>query len=554
MNNPLTIFSITNGRSTHDHSLKALYESVEIDCPIVVIRDMKWLDALNRCVEVCKTPWFLRVDDDMIVHPKAVAYMLNKARQKNHFGLMYFHLWEDCTQRVRQSIKVYNRDALRAIGGFKENPQTGKVDGCTNSVLIEAGHPMLDDISVVALHICGTWEEQERYESFWNGLAVVPYSKTNRKAVKLYCGTKTLEEQCEMRGTFLYDLNQKRKSGFGKWLRRNPSVLLSPSVSKHRTICEDHKIIADLLLINMHDRPKALEEILPYLQSAYTSGINIVKTLIEHKLSLPEWRKNNQERVQALRKERLQLMDELQKKGQPLLEYTKKKKSSNDLTIFSITNGKNTHTYSLKALCESVGINRPIVVIHDMGIRQAMNHCLDICETPLFLKVDDDMIVHPKAVAYMLYRSLQVKNLGAVYFHLWEDCTQRVRQSIKVYNRDALRAIGGFKSDPKTGRVDACTNGPLEHAGYPMVEDKSVVALHACGSWKAQERYEKLWSDMAIKAYHKPNRKDVKMYCLSHTLEDEFALRTTFLTDLNRKLSTDFSKWLKTSKEGHLLI
>jgi len=227
---------------------------------------------------------------------------------------------------------------------------------------------------------------------------------------------------------------------------------------------------------------------------------------------------------------------------------------NNPLTIFSITNGRSTHEYSLMALLQSIGNNSPIVILRNMDWLDALNYCLEICETPLFLRVDDDMIVHPRAVAYMLDRSLQEKNLGAVYFYLWEDCTQRARQSIKVYSRDALRAIGGFKSDPKTGRVDARTNGPLEHAGYFMVEDKSIVALHVCGTWEEQERYEKLWSDMAIKAYHKPNRKDVKMYCLSHTLEDEFALRTTFLTDLNRKLSTDFSKWLKTSKEGHLLI
>jgi len=232
----------------------------------------------------------------------------------------------------------------------------------------------------------------------------------------------------------------------------------------------------------------------------------------------------------------------------------RRNKLNNPLTIFSITNGRSTHDHSLKALYESVEIDCPIVVIRDMKWLDALNRCVEVCKTPWFLRVDDDMIVHPKAVAYMLNKARQKNHFGLMYFHLWEDCTQRVRQSIKVYNRDALRAIGGFKSDPKTGRVDACTNGPLEHAGYPMVEDKSVVALHACGSWKAQERYEKLWSDMAIKAYHKPNRKDVKMYCLSHTLEDEFALRTTFLTDLNRKLSTDFSKWLKTSKEGHLLI
>ena len=227
---------------------------------------------------------------------------------------------------------------------------------------------------------------------------------------------------------------------------------------------------------------------------------------------------------------------------------------NNPLTIFSITNGRSTHEYSLMALLQSIGNNSPIVILRNMDWLDALNYCLEICETPLFLRVDDDMIVHPRAVAYMLDRSLQEKNLGAVYFYLWEDCTQRARQSIKVYSRDALRAIGGFKSDPKTGRVDARTNGPLEHAGYFMVEDKSIVALHVCGTWEEQESYELLWNGMASVPFHKPNRQAVKAYCRTKTLGDEFALRSTFLFNLNCKQKSGFCSWLKTSKEGHLLI
>lgn len=315
MSNPLTIFSITNGRSTHAYSLRALCESIGINSPIVVLRDMNWLDALNYCVEICDTPLFLRVDDDMIVHPRAVAYMLDRSSQEKEFGLVYFHLWEDYTQRVRESIKVYSRDALRAIGGFASDPKTGRVDRSTNGVLERAGYPIVKDASIVALHVCGTWEEQEKYELLWNGMATTSYHKPNRQAVKAYCGTKTLEDQAALRRAFLVDLNWERKSGFAKWLKHCMNPVEDSTVSTHKTICEVHKSIADLLIIHLNNKPKALAEILQHLESAYRSGICMSKALIDHKLDLPEWEKNNMERAKALRKERVRLLDELRKEG-----------------------------------------------------------------------------------------------------------------------------------------------------------------------------------------------------------------------------------------------
>jgi len=319
LNNDLTIFSITNGRSTHEHSLKALQESVEVDCPIVVLRDMQWLDALNRCVEVCDTPWFLRVDDDMIVHPRAVAYMLERSLREKVFGLVFFHLWEDCTQRVRQSIKIYNRDALRSIGGFISDPKTGRVDRKTNGALEHAGYAIVEDMSVVALHACGTFEEQDRYESLWNNMATVPSHKPNRQAVKTYCETKSLEDQYALRSTFLVNLNWKRRSDFAVWLKHRLRLVEDSTASNRKTICEEHKAVADLLVIHMKDKPDVLAEILQHLESAHRSGISMAKTLIKHKLELPEWEENNMKRAEALRIERMRLLEDLQKEGHLLL-------------------------------------------------------------------------------------------------------------------------------------------------------------------------------------------------------------------------------------------
>ena len=212
----LTVFSITNGRSTHSHSLKSISTSGDVE--VVVVKNMRWMEALSLCLASCKTPYFLRVDDDMILHSQAVTYIQHVLPQTENFGILYWMLWETFTDRVRESIKVYSVEALKRIGGFHADPKTGKVDRVTNPMLESAGFPVIPDPSVLALHICGTWEEQETYEQFWSSMAIAPYHKPNRKAVRSYCGTKSLQEQCTMRGEFLESLNRKRQTPFSTFL------------------------------------------------------------------------------------------------------------------------------------------------------------------------------------------------------------------------------------------------------------------------------------------------------------------------------------------------
>jgi hypothetical protein len=86
-------------------------------------------------------------------------------------------------------------------------------------------------------------------------------------------------------------------------------------VDGDRTICEKHRMIRDLLLIHMADRPVELQEILWHLNGAYLDGIKLVKALIERKLALPEWEKNNVGEALALRKEAKRLEEELHAVG-----------------------------------------------------------------------------------------------------------------------------------------------------------------------------------------------------------------------------------------------
>lgn len=58
------------------------------------------------------------------------------------------------------------------------------------------------------------------------------------------------------------------------------------SVSNSRlTICEAHRGIYDLLVLNLQDKPEVLRRVLPLLEQAFSYGVNMTHKLIEYKLT-----------------------------------------------------------------------------------------------------------------------------------------------------------------------------------------------------------------------------------------------------------------------------
>lgn len=245
-----SVFSITNGRSTFEYSHRSLKKAYTGE--ITVLRDMRWLEALNACVQRCTTPYFFRMDDDFIVHPAALAYMQKQVLaypEPDKLGIYYCHLWEDWTQRVRESIKVYSVAALRAIGGFHADDK-GKVDRVTNRMLEEAGFRVVGDPSAVALHACGDWQEQLNYESLWCAMAAAPYKKPTHEAMKAYCGSKTLDQQYAMRKGFLERLNHQLNTPFHRFIQSSSLTTTASPVPKVSVVLACHneeKYLAECL-------------------------------------------------------------------------------------------------------------------------------------------------------------------------------------------------------------------------------------------------------------------------------------------------------------------
>lgn len=224
LTNKLEVFIITNGRSTFEYCHRAI-EDQEATFKIKVIRDMKWVDALNACLEQCETPHFLRVDDDFVLHKHALPYMWEVFRKHPNVGRMSMYLcllWEDWTRKIAGGVKIYNKDIVKKLGGFKASKRFGKVDKVFYKAVRRSRYIYTKNKSIVGLHTMGEWKEQLRYEKLWSDQSAAPYQKVTHKRMKRY--SKDLEYQWSLRGDFLKRLNRKKRTQFYKYLTQIPKT------------------------------------------------------------------------------------------------------------------------------------------------------------------------------------------------------------------------------------------------------------------------------------------------------------------------------------------
>lgn len=201
------IVLITSGRSTWSHALEA---AVVQGAGVHVIRDKSWVEANNLALETVNTPCFMRVDDDMFLHPKALAFMLSGyGGAIAHTGKLYEHY----TRRVAGKVKLYNIAKVRAIGGFRPNV-LGKIDRTFERDAKSKCHRITtaDKFGPVGLHACGEWEEQLEYEKMWG------YKKSTREEMKKY--TKSVRWQAKHATRIVERYNRASNTEFWKWLNR----------------------------------------------------------------------------------------------------------------------------------------------------------------------------------------------------------------------------------------------------------------------------------------------------------------------------------------------
>ena len=203
-------FVTTNGRSTFNFCVNSLLKQT---LPIIytVIQGKLWREALDDMVVRCRSEYFLRIDDDFVLHPKAIEYMCESFSRLDRKDVAQYSclLWETWTYKRVSGVKMYNRAALKSIGGHQFD-EFGKADKKTNQAFIDAGYALVRDESVVGLHICGSWNEQLRYEKLWKDASSLPYSKSTNPEMEKYCLEHGLLEQVNLCKKFLLKVNKTR--------------------------------------------------------------------------------------------------------------------------------------------------------------------------------------------------------------------------------------------------------------------------------------------------------------------------------------------------------
>jgi hypothetical protein len=139
-----------------------------------------------------------------------------------------------------------------------------------------------------------------------------------------------------------------------------------------------------------------------------------------------------------------------------------------------------------------------MTLIKNMSIDAAMNKCAQLSTSPFFLKVDDDMFLHPKTVAFYKHMLTHVRfskagedNLALFTCHLWECWKSRIVRCIKAYNTSIAREIG-FRRD-RRGKIDFTFRKAAASKNYRMINDKSIVAIHALRHLEDQKVYRDVW-------------------------------------------------------------
>lgn len=218
-----------------------------------------------------------------------------------------------------------------------------------------------------------------------------------------------------------------------------------------------------------------------------------------------------------------------------------------NLEAYIYTNGRSTFQYCLSSIQEQIVLDR-IIVFKNQSLLEALNQTLQTTQATHFVKIDDDFVLHPRALEYMWERFQNYgdfKKIGIYCCQLWEDWTYKPIMGVKIYSVDILKQIGGFFSD-KYGKVDKLTNSRIEVEGFRIHRDESIVGLHTCGTWEEQLKYEEIWSSQAELNYQKSTHDEMKFYQIP--LFQQVQKRITFVENWNTDKKTEFSNWLK-SKE-----
>jgi len=212
-------FIITNGRSTFSFCLKSFLEQQNVKIKHYIHKDMSWIDANRKILDVCSTPYFLRIDDDMLMHPRCIEFMSQSIDgQKDNIAMRQWMLWEPYTSKSRKGIKIYNTSIAREIG-FRIN-HLGKIDKPFFQDLKKTRYIVKVDPDVVAIHACSDHAEHIKY-AVMRGEDKGKNFEKKRKELKntISSFNKSIEYQYNMATDYVEKYNDNNNTNFHRFLR-----------------------------------------------------------------------------------------------------------------------------------------------------------------------------------------------------------------------------------------------------------------------------------------------------------------------------------------------
>jgi len=217
----IEVFMITNGRSTFRYCHESVMRQQGVGFKSTIMRDKPWLEANRTILDLCTSKYFVRVDDDFILHPLCIAFMWNCIRdQHRKIAMRQWRLWEPYSNKVCKGVKVYNLKLARKVG-YRVN-DLGKIDKMFTKDARGRGLRVEADDDVVAIHSCSTVEEHMKY-AYMRGENKGQNFKSDKKFIQKSVGSCSLnlDQQKELLGDFLLNINQKRKTGFYAFIKQH---------------------------------------------------------------------------------------------------------------------------------------------------------------------------------------------------------------------------------------------------------------------------------------------------------------------------------------------
>lgn len=112
-----TVFLLTVGDPAFQACKRSVEEQTGASFNVETIQDVcPFNAAAQEMIARCTTPYFIQVDEDMVLHPDAVSRMEQQmAQAPADVGMICFHLYDEDRECPIQGVKIYRTESMKRV-------------------------------------------------------------------------------------------------------------------------------------------------------------------------------------------------------------------------------------------------------------------------------------------------------------------------------------------------------------------------------------------------------------------------------------------------------